>query len=381
MYDKNSTIYGISGKLIRLYLVDVISLSAQSLLYNDYKAFMNKYIVLLLSLVLMNACTTDEDTPAFEIDDKDAQIVELKFTPDNNLSPFYYLVQADQMTINWGDGTLPVEYDYLGNDLSSIKPIQYTYKQAGNYAINIRMSKARKLDFSKGIDGKSLANTLESITLTNGITLKEFYCQNQTFKNISLLNCDVLEVANFVGSDFVSIDIQKVNTFNTFRVDSTAIPSLDCSYLTNVSELGIGAKGTDKQSISNTDLMKRLKRVYINGNLSNNVLDLTANDSVQRAFVDNSNLAEINLSNLKQVTLVNINKNAELKNLVLTDNVKLDSILLSQNSILDATALNKIFTSLPSTSDAKSKVIILTGNAGDATCDRTIATQKGWVFK
>ena len=43
---------------------------------------------------------------------------------------------------------------------------------------------------------------------------------------------------------------------------------------------------------------------------------------------------------------------------------------------LDATALNKLFTNLPTLTG---KTINITGSTGAATCDRTIATAKGWT--
>lgn len=344
---------------------------------------MNKYIFCLLCLLSFNSCSTDQDSPAFRISDQDAQIVNLEFTPDQNLSPFYYILKAEKMIINWGNDTHPIEYDNLSGIMDNLKPLQYTYTKAGTYSINIRTFRPQIFDFSKGINNKYLDNTLSKITLTNCTTLKEFYCKNQTLESIDLSGCNQLEVANFIGSQFLTINISNENVLNTFRIDSTAIRNFDCTYLTNVSELGIGSFNINKQNISNIDLLKRLKRFYVNGRLENDTLNLTLSDSIQFASIDNSNLSKFNFSGLKQMAYFSAHNNSTLNRIVLIDNIKLDSISLIKNPLLDATALNDIFAQLPvaTTENSSRNVIVLSENGGDATCDRSIATSKGWVFK
>ena len=43
---------------------------------------------------------------------------------------------------------------------------------------------------------------------------------------------------------------------------------------------------------------------------------------------------------------------------------------------MDATALNQLFTDLPTVT---AKTIVVTGNPGAATCTTSIATAKGWT--
>ena len=49
------------------------------------------------------------------------------------------------------------------------------------------------------------------------------------------------------------------------------------------------------------------------------------------------------------------------------------------NTLMDAAALNALFTGLP-TAGTTNKTITITGTPGAATCNRSIATNKGWVI-
>lgn len=91
-----------------------------------------------------------------------------------------------------------------------------------------------------------------------------------------------------------------------------------------------------------------------------------------------SGLKVVNFSDLAVMENFSISQCDSLSSVVLKDNMVLNTIFLSGNPLLSATAINAIFQQLPSaTSDVRT--ITLSNNAGDATCDKTIATQKGWT--
>jgi hypothetical protein len=67
-----------------------------------------------------------------------------------------------------------------------------------------------------------------------------------------------------------------------------------------------------------------------------------------------------------------------LSNLDVSNNPHLKELSLYRNSLTSA-ALNALFETLPNNS--LSKIIYIAGNPGSSTCNRNIATSKGWNFQ
>jgi hypothetical protein len=342
---------------------------------------MKKYLILLACILVIASCNTDDDRPSLSIPNKDAQIAELVFTPDEVLSPFYYLIQAGEIVINWGDNSRPKEYVYLGewSEIAKIKPIQYTYQNKGNYSVNIRTSNLFCLDFSRGIGQSSRNNQISSLNLYNCTTLAKLYCKNQPINGINLTECTNLMTADFSGSEIKTIQINKENELMVLRIDSTLIPSFNCDLVPNLQELGIGNR-TQSQAMSNMNHLKRLKKLILKGDIDILDLNLTHNDSIRSIKGINTNTRELNLTELNMLDSISLEKCKNLNKVILKANTALKYIALKNNVTLDAKALNDIFTALPQATGTN-RTIALSGNLGDTTCDRTIATRKGWSFE
>ncbi|MDL2215041.1 hypothetical protein LJC00_02495, partial [Dysgonomonas sp. OttesenSCG-928-M03] len=123
-----------------------------------------------------------------------------------------------------------------------------------------------------------------------------------------------------------------------------------------------------------------LKILSVNGFLNADNLNLTANDSLHIASFTNTNLAKIQFTELKELSSISFNNCRALESIYLSNNDKLNKIVLINNTSLEAEALNYIFRSL-SQAPNTGGTIVLSGNKGDAICDRSIATSKGWVFE
>ena len=94
--------------------------------------------------------------------------------------------------------------------------------------------------------------------------------------------------------------------------------------------------------------------------------------------ITTSGLKNVNFSNLPAIESFTISQCDSLSRITLENNAILNTISLSGNPLLSATALNAMFQQLPqATSDTRT--ITLSNNAGDATCDKAIATRKGWT--
>ena len=89
-----------------------------------------------------------------------------------------------------------------------------------------------------------------------------------------------------------------------------------------------------------------------------------------------------------QLTALDVSKNTALTTLNCRNNslAVLDvskntamTVLNCRNNQLAATALNTLFGTLHSNTISGGKNIYISGNSGTATCDRSIATNKGWT--
>lgn len=96
--------------------------------------------------------------------------------------------------------------------------------------------------------------------------------------------------------------------------------------------------------------------------------------------VNTAGLKLLELSTLSVLESLSISDCDSLLTVVLYKNPLLTTVNLTDNPRMSAPSLNALFQQLPeATSDVRT--ITLTNNAGDATCDKSIATQKGWTVK
>ena len=106
-------------------------------------------------------------------------------------------------------------------------------------------------------------------------------------------------------------------------------------------------------------------------------LDVSKNTAL-KALVCIGNFTSLDVSkNTALETLVCV---GNLTNLDLSKNTQLTTLRVS-NTQLNAAALNALFGTLHSnTIQGQTKHIILDGNLGQDSCDRSIAENKGWIF-
>lgn len=94
--------------------------------------------------------------------------------------------------------------------------------------------------------------------------------------------------------------------------------------------------------------------------------------------INTSGLKILDFRDLAAMENFTVSRCDSLSGIALKNNSVLNTISLSDNPLLSATALNNMFQQLPQTT-SDTRTITLTNNAGDAACDKSIATQKGWI--
>lgn len=241
---------------------------------------MYKIICLLLTLCILSSCETDSTVPFLSIPDDEAQIIEMDVEVGLSANfTFSPVVHASQMVVNYGDGSLPFEFvnsDSIDLGTSHLKPLKYTYPQAGDYNVDVKAIKITKLDIS-----------MDSV--------------RQSINKLRLENCHHLKALSCKDQELQSLEIEK-----------SGVKVLDLGTLSALETL----------SISDCD---------------------------------------------------------SLLTIVLNQNPILKTIQLSGNSRLSVLSLNALFWQLPTVTEPRN--IILHNNAGDAACDKSIATDKGWTVK
>lgn len=338
-----------------------------------------KYICILNIGIWAFACTTDENSPAFNIPDTVAETALVEFSTTDASSPFYYRLLADQLIINWGDATRPDEYTRPNdqNNWSSIRSIEHTYRQAGTYEIDVRTLKPFSFNFSKN---DSLPhNTISKLKLLHCYTLSELYCSEQPIVELDLTDCDNLRVLDIRLSSVSDLRLKTTTLLQTLYIDNTQISSLDAGSIPLVENLSVG-NATQEQEIKNRRFLKSLKRLYLRGRISETNLNVLENDSLQYLSATDANVVQVDMRKLAQIDSISFVRCNQLELIYLESNPRIRRIELVDNPRLSAAALNTLFRSLPQT-DAKGRYLKLSGNAGDEHCDRSIATRKGWIIE
>jgi len=296
---------------------------------------MKKSIAILSTFFLFFSCGSGEDYYSYLSDPETAtETAKMKFVVSADQSVFDYTVQAKEMVIDWGDGSDFSEYIFFDNinQSDSIKTLSRTYSSQGTYDITVKAMQLRGLLLSRTGD-----NYLNEISLTGCRHLRKLYCDNQRIQEIDISECPELRV-------------------------------LSCGY------------PEGELSLTGVSTPKKLGELYINGPLESVNLELADSDSLRIIQLIKTNLPDIQLSGLGELEAIQINSCSDLANIYIGGNWLLSDIVLTDNTSLDAGALNDLFEDLPSV-DNDNRYITLSGNKGDDTCNRNIAVSKGWSFR
>ena len=342
------------------------------------KRELKKYIFFLLSTFLFVSCTTDNDSLAFVIPDNQAEVAELELSTQTASTSFYYSLLAKELIIEWGDKTRTSEYVYPGDGWSSIRPIVHLYAEPATYLVNVRTNSPLSFDFSRN-DSTNYSSTISKINLTNCYTLSELYCRNQPISDLDLSSCNNLSVLDIANASVSNLTLKFGNKIKNINISNTSLALFDAQNVPSVESLTIGTNNFP-QDVANIESLRYLKLIYIDGKISKTNLDLSTNDSLQIVQALNANIQQLNLEQLNSLNSLSLTQCRSLQSIKIASNSKLSQITLVDNISLSASAIDSLFSRLPLITD-RNGTILLSGNAGDNACDRSIATARGWTFR
>ncbi|MDR1983213.1 MAG: hypothetical protein LBQ28_00075 [Prevotellaceae bacterium] len=274
-------------------------------------------------------------------------------------SQIYLDVYVQNITINWGDG-----HQETSNN-SGYQTLAHFYNTSGTYNIVATATQLTHLDChnshvtSLNVDNLPLLQTLvcyenqiTNLNVSNNTALTTLQCSNNQLSNLNLTNNTVLRVLSCDGNMLGNLNV-------------SACPQLEelhcqINYLTNLNISGCMALimlECQYNQLTNLDVSDRTSLIHLSC-VSNNLISLNASGCTALPLV----YCETNM-----LTSLNVNGCTSLTNVAAKENQ------------LSATAINTVFTDLPTVSYGTIDVQI---NTGSSTCDASIAEDKGWtVFR
>ena len=272
-----------------------------------------------------------------------------------------YLVLAGSGTvnINWGDNST-VETLTLTE-----LPTGYNHNYAKNppYTITIEGGDVTNLACS----GNQLTN-LELSNMTGLITLN---CLGNDLKSLDVSGCTALEDLRCNSNQLKSLDVSNLVALTYLDCRNNQLTSMDLSNNTKLTNFICNNNWFYSLNVSNT----RIKSLNVS-DISLSYLVVNNNEELTELKCSNNRLSNLDVSYNIALTTLDCSGN-QLTNLSVNNNLMLQNLDCQLNK-LSAEALNDLFETLNETAMVGGKTIKIPGNPGTFTCDKSIATDKGW---
>ena len=213
-------------------------------------------------------------------------------------------------------------------------------------------------------------NPLTNLDVSKSVELNTLYCEYNPLTNLDLSNNIALTGLTLRDIPITNLDLSNNTTLTTLTLDYISLTSVDLSKNTELTRL------TYRYSeLTNIDVSKNTKLIWLNCGFNKlTSLDVRNNTALTLLNFEYNQLSGLDVSNNIAVTILYCRKN-QLESLDVSNNSMLREIAGDTNQ-LSASALNDLFGTLHS--NAGSKDIFIGNNPGTNTCNRSIATSKGW---
>jgi hypothetical protein len=230
------------------------------------------------------------------------------------------------------------------------------------------------LDVSKNIALTNLqcnSNQLMALDVSKNTLLGRFYCNNNQLMALNVSKNIALAVLYCYSNLLDTLDVSANTALTTLYCHNNLLAALDVSANTALTSLQCNNNQLAALDVSENTLLTTL---YCNNNPLD-TLDISNNTALVNLYCFGNQLTALDVSlhtalrDLRcysnQLTALDVSANPAL------------TILQVQNNQLSQSALEALFGTLHS--NPGTKTITIGGNSGAATCDRTIATNKGWT--
>jgi len=267
----------------------------------------------------------------------------------------------------------------------------------GGYYVGNKLiaNQITSLDISRNpelIDLECGSNPLSRLDVSNNPVLKYLTCVNLQITSLDVSKNTVLEYLHCGWNELTSLDISSNPALTELECSNTPLSRLDVSKKTALTHLNCQATQITSLDVSKNIALTELLCNYtkITG------LDVSKNTALTKLNCCNNQIASLDVSKntvletlccgWNQLKSLDVHNNTALKLLQCASN-ELSSLdvsgldgltdLYCYGTKMDVTALNALFSSLNST--AGLKTIYIGINPAYKDCNRSIATNKGWI--
>ncbi|MDR0420768.1 MAG: hypothetical protein LBH30_04875 [Prevotellaceae bacterium] len=295
---------------------------------------MNKKIKLMIAAValLMMATSYSKDD---HINNNKLPSIEFTFT--GSYIEFFVMVQS--ITVDWGDESTE---EYSNPNYNRIM-----HNYTDNTVRTVRILQAEDLTVFACYNQR-----LTSLDASNCTTLTELYCYENQLTSLDVSNNTALTFLQCVGNQLSYLDVSNNTALTFLNCGGNQLTSLDISNNTALTFLNCGVNQLSS-------------------------LDVSKNTALTELYCSTNQLISLDVSHNPALTSLGCSYN-NLSALDLSHNPALGGLDCGYNN-LSADALNEMFGTLPDRQDTGGGLYI-EGNPGSATCTRSIAEDKNWMF-
>jgi len=251
-----------------------------------------------------------------------------------------HIAGTGSITIDWGDGT-----SYESHILSSgYNMYSHTYSITSAHTITIKGENITGLE--------CISQQLTILDVSKYISLTHLQCINNKLTSLDVSKNIALTSLDCRFNQLTDLDVSKNIALTSLSCMDNKLTSLDVS-----KNIALTRLNCMNNKLTSLDVSKNiaLTELYCGYNQLTN-LDVSKNIALTRLVCSFNRLTELDVSKNVALTLLNCSCN-----------------------YLSATALNDLFETLHDR-NIGDKTINIVFNSGEENCDKSIATNKGWIF-
>lgn len=348
---------------------------------------MKNLTLFTLIVILFNACSNDDDITS------KVATVEFKINQVSDSETCYLAVEAEDVTIDWGDGLSDTYKNILfekalDNGDSRLNVIQHEYKSPQKtYVVKILARSMTKLaiyssdrnmtdfvfskcDYLKYLKLNDITGTTE-LNLNGCTSLEELDVENMDISKIEVSKCTNIHKMKVADcTNLTSIDLSNNIKLRDLRCHNNSLKNLDLTGNKELTSLYCRQNELTSLNISNCT-----KLVFIDCYKNQlKSIDLSKNPDLLSFIASDNKLTSLEFKNMPRLLKVTVQKN-ELTSLTFNETPNIDEVDVQFN-LFDENSINTLFSKLPQKERA---FIYVRNNQGASTCNKSIASNKGWT--
>ena len=319
-----------------------------------------KALSIVLFGVLIFSCSDDDDNTIVDDNNLGTGEVEIRSYPGDWDSKISFVAAAAKITIDWGDGCVDrltldgtrreFTHKYDNQDFRTIKisTEAMTYMGLGHHNSTHNELRFGNCPDLKEINSSSTGN-LTILTIESAPVLTSLICDRNQLTDLDLSGCPALTNLACYRNQLTSLNISECTKLINLDCSLNRLTSLDVSKYTALTSLDCG---WNQLTDLNASGCTALTRLHANTNQLTD-LDVSGCSALINLYCGTNRLTSLDVSECTALTILDCYKNQFAE-----------------------TELNSLLNNLP---DCNNGAVYIGENPGADTCDKSIATDKGWT--